>query len=322
MTYKLVFYNIKYNKLFGLDPTPNKKKQLIIYYTDINNINKKFITTENNNFSLTSINSINYASYGIGNKNVDVTVILNKLLIFTGVKDLQRELNIIITASYIKSHPSIKIIENTIQSLNYLKLPQNTKIIIANDYSEEKNFKKYLLNLNNYLNNINIQNVSSIKCIISSKWGHLTGNIRNAFTFVDGKYLLFVQHDFPFCKNIDICSIIQDMKNNIFLKHIRFNKRSNIKCGWDAQNNLFGDIIQSDKNNYIRTGSWSDNNHITNYDYYNSIVLNECRDRKPMEKQLNKKIFNEKTHNKYGTYIYGNLNDSKAINHIDGKRTR
>ena len=39
-------------------------------------------------------------------------------------------LTVVITASHIKSHPSIRIIKETIESLQYVKLPENTRIIL------------------------------------------------------------------------------------------------------------------------------------------------------------------------------------------------
>ena len=81
MTFKLILNNCKYNKIFKIDPCKNKKKDLIINYTDINNIKNKFVSNENNNFSLTSISSIDYAYYGLENQNINVTDILKKLLI-------------------------------------------------------------------------------------------------------------------------------------------------------------------------------------------------------------------------------------------------
>ena len=52
------------------------------------------------------------------------------------------------------------------------------------------------------------------------------------------------------------------MKVNSALKHIRFNKRANIKVLFDAQNELFGREERGINYSYTRTPCWSDQNHI------------------------------------------------------------
>ena len=65
--------------------------------------------------------------------------------------------NIIITSSFIPSHPSIYIIKKTIISLNKINYngEKKIKVILAHDYSDKNDYKKYLDNLNNYCNKIN-----------------------------------------------------------------------------------------------------------------------------------------------------------------------
>ena len=222
--------------------------------------------------------------------------------------------SIIITASYIPSHPSIEFIKCTIESLENIHMKNYTQIILAHDYSTNSNFHTYLINLKEY-----IADKSHIQIVICDKHGHLTGNIRNAFELVQTEYVLIIQHDLPFIREFEIEKVIEDMTNNPELKHIRFNKRANIKVGSDAINDLFGKQLISLNYIYTRTPSWSDNNHLCRTDYYRDIVLKECKNGKPMESYLITKSNTEVIHNKYGTYLLGQMNEPAYIKHIDGR---
>jgi len=225
--------------------------------------------------------------------------------------------SVIITASFIMSHPSIEFIKNTIRSLKYTNMNPTTQVILAHDFSNNENYEKYLINLHKY-----ISNKPNIKIIVRNTHGHLTGNIRNAFNYVDTKYVLVMQHDLPFVKSFDIEKVINDMEINTQLKHIRFNKRRNVKTGFDALNDLFGKQYQSTNYVYTRTPGWSDNNHLCLANYYRNIVFEECRDGKPMESQLHKKSITKDLHDVYGTYLFGCVNEERFIKHTDGRKKK
>jgi hypothetical protein len=206
-------------------------------------------------------------------------------------------LSVIITASFIKSHPSIDFIKNTIESLDYLKLKEDTPIFLAHDYNSSLEYIQYLENLHEY-----VKDKPFIKIIKRETHGHLTGNIRNVFNFINTEYVLILQHDLPFIRKLEIYNIIYDMQNTPELKHIRFNKRNNIKFASDSLNDLFGKQLVCTYNTYTRTPSWSDNNHISRTDYYREIILKECKDGSFMENTLIKRSINEEIHKIYGTY--------------------
>lgn len=228
-----------------------------------------------------------------------------------------KDYSIIITASFIPSHPSIEFIQCVIESLKHIHMDKDTPIILAHDYSEDSKFVEYLENLRDY-----ISDKKNIQIVVCSSHGHLSGNVRNAFEYINTEYALIIQHDLPFIRDFEIVKIINDMKNNPELKHIRFNKRRTLKVGYDALNDLFGKQIISQNYSYTRTPGWSDNNHLCRSDYYIDIILKECKDGKPMESYLFKKIETEEIHNKYGTYIFDEINKPAYINHINGREIK
>ena len=225
------------------------------------------------------------------------------------------EYSVMITASLIKSHHSIEFIRRVIESLKHIHMDKDTPIIITHDYSTDSRFKEYLTNLHNY-----VSYSKNIKIVTRNSHGHLVGNVRNAFNFINTKYVLIIQHDLPFVRDFEIEKVINDMKKNPELKHVRFNKRTNTKKIADALNDLFGKEIKSQNYTYTRTPSWSDNNHLCCSEYYRDIILKECKDGKAMESYLIKKSKTEEIHNHYGTYIFDEINKPSYIKHIDGRR--
>lgn len=225
--------------------------------------------------------------------------------------------SVIITASHIPSHPSIDFIKMTYESLRYANLEKGTPIILAHDFNDSESYKQYLANLEKY-----IKDKPDVRIVTCEKHKHLTGNVRNAFNHINTDYVLIIQHDLPFIREFNIPQIIEDMQLNPELKHVRFNKRSNTKTGFDSINNLFGKQLISKTHTYTRTPGWSDNNHLCPTAYYRDVILKECSDGAPMESFIWNKSINEDTHAKYGTYLFGPINEKAYITHIDGRNNK
>lgn len=254
---------------------------------------------------------------------------------------MSNNLTIIVTASPIRTHPSIDIIKATVDSFNLIKYKNGTaldscNIILAHDglveadvtfkvkrrprrnvrewarivgYKDEL-YDEYLNKLKNHY-----EDKSNIKIIKKPEWGHLTGSVRHAFSYVETDYVLIVQHDLPFVRQFDASSIIDDMENLSYLKYVRFNKNSNVDGnGCDS----FREQIKRN-NNYIKTNCWSDNNHICKADYYNSLILKEAPDGVPMEAVIAWEAYKNENFEKYQTYVYGEMNEPQYIKHTDGK---
>ena len=230
------------------------------------------------------------------------------------------DFTILLASSPIPSHPSIRLISEVLKSLRLITdLKADTKIIIAQDGCEDESVKpaydQYLRKLDKYRRGSGL----NITIVLNDKQGHLTGNIRNAIQFVGTKYVLMMQHDLPFVSAFHIYHVIEDMENNSSIKHVRFNRRNSIKAKWDAQSDLFGKQIQGKNYQYTRTGSWSDQNHLSTVEYYQSIVLKEVADGTFMESVLNER--SHQNHERYGTYIFGELNFPAMIQHIKGRNS-
>ncbi|NBX51738.1 hypothetical protein EBT25_17825, partial [bacterium] len=112
---------------------------------------------------------------------------------------------------------------------------------------------------------------------VNENWGHLSGNLYYAFEFaVRSRFTLIVQDDLMFINDLPIRKIISTMENHSKIKHVRFNRRSNIVLGRDTELTQIksGDLF------FLKTNNWSDNNHITTSDYYRKIVFPQIDNKK------------------------------------------
>ena len=230
---------------------------------------------------------------------------------------------IVIAGSYIKSHPDTEHIVRVIDSCaEHMGLGQDDEVpvVLAHDYNEHDDFKKYLENLETYTSEYESNsNMFRFKVVVSDDWGCLTGNLRHSMKYVDTKYMFVVQHDLYFTQSFGVYSILADMEFDRRLKHIRFNLAPISKKYADGQNDLWGKVIQH-KNSYVRTPAWSDNNHLTTKSYYQDYVLHMSEDGDWPETNIIGLSVDERTHAVQGTYIYGNIGDGPKIDHSDGRK--
>jgi len=226
------------------------------------------------------------------------------------------DLTVIITASYIPSHPSIQLMQEVIESLRYTTCTSETPVLLAHDYNPHPHYTTYLKNLEMY-----IADKPNFKIVLRDSKGHLTGNVRHAVTFVTTEFILLLQHDLPFLRQLPpLSKVIEDMKINPSLKHVRFNRLINTYNMYDKYW-LFGKQVSSTNFKYTRTSGWSDQNHLARTSYYKDLILKECKDGAFMEAQLYWKIKDESTHETYGTYLFGELEEAPYTGDLDGRHT-
>ena len=193
-------------------------------------------------------------------------------------------------------------------------------MILAHDYHDSIKYKDYINNLKNYT-----KDLEDTKIVVRDSHGHLTGNIRNSIPHVNTEYILLVQHDLPFIRDVYIDKIIEDMKIYRDIKHLRFPRVNNKilkNSKWDNKNNNYGFKVYKNNYEYTSTDGWSDNNHLCRLDYYKDIVLKECPNGVAMENILSSKIKNKDDHLYYGTYVLGNKDHEEPyLTHSDGRET-
>ena len=242
------------------------------------------------------------------------------------------QLTVVILAHPIESHPSLKIINKTIDAMKFIGVTYNTRIIISHDKPRnlatklvKENYKKYFKRLNEFY-------ASSPNILITKTKNHafLSGNIKHALKYVDTKYVLFVQHDLAFCREVDIVRLLEVMEQNDEIKHVRFNKRHNWQTeGWDyfykdhysflKQVNY---SIINGKVSLLRTLTWSDQNHLTTVDYYKKIVFPLCLFLKVYPEDVLNRLTCKALFAFFGNYVYGGFSDEATIVDLDGSKGR
>jgi hypothetical protein len=231
------------------------------------------------------------------------------------------KLTIITTTSPIPSNPGTEMLEKTQQSLlQVAALQACKKIIVFDGVPPQQRYRSlayelYIQNVEKLVRDNPI--FANTKLVINREFKHLANSLREAMQLVDTPYVFVHQHDFILTRPFDAVNLIKSMDENPHLKLIRFNRFTNAPNGWD------GPIDHHIEGNYyvplLRTFGWSDNDHIARIDYYRDFVFPKVTWGGAMEWFLHDPSKIQMDHHSYGTYLYGSMNDSPYIYHLDGK---
>lgn len=233
------------------------------------------------------------------------------------------KLDVIITTSYSPYLNSLVNLKKTIESINVITDLRTNKVsyrlIIALDgLNPNYNSIWHQISYRRFVKNVTKLETEGVIIAVNENWGHLSGNLYNAFKFaVRSRFTLVVQDDLMFINDLPIRKIIATIENHSKIKHVRFNRRSNIVSGRDTELTQIksGDLF------FLKTNNWSDNNHITTSDYYRKIVFPRIDNKKTYPENVLRK-FNEKNSEACGTFIYGKLNSNQSIMNIGDLKSR
>ncbi len=176
---------------------------------------------------------------------------------------------IIITSSFIPSHPSLLIINQTIESLRYIQgLPSNTPIFITVDGVDKKRHAKdarreiqkkkildqYIEALQGSYSELNFTILTQPTRV------NLVGNVQKAIKRVKTEFIYLIQHDMPFISEINHLALMQtfqDFPDEVRL--VRFSPRQTLTRSRDKLG-LCGDDLDVVANGIAlaKTHTWSD----------------------------------------------------------------
>lgn len=166
---------------------------------------------------------------------------------------------------------------------------------------------------------------ANTELVFCENWGHLSGTIEEALKHVTTPFVFMHQHDLILKKSFDLNRLIATMITNPNIKYVHFYGGKNKKSEWWNR-------IVDDKINGVhfvpltRSFGWSDQCHVASVAYYHDFVLPEC-DHCFMETAMQKKFKKElhekgkKSHDPFGSYLYGGMKDGHYIRHTDGRNT-
>ena len=224
------------------------------------------------------------------------------------------DITIVLSTSPMPSHPSTAFVDEVVDSIyKFLFRHEKTKIIITCDGTRERNedYEAFIVNLEDkYKDN------ADIAIIKKPEFGHLTGNLRFAIEYVETEFVFLVQHDISFLRYVDIAKVLEDMRNNPELKHVRFNKRLNTRARGDY--NLGRKRVEANYK-YISTPQWSDQNHICTVDYFKNEILTRVH-KGFMEHTMRRKA--RRKHDVFGTFLFGDHKDPAVTCHLQGRHEK
>ena len=247
----------------------------------------------------------------------------------------QHGVTVIISGSYLDSHPSINFMQEVIESLELTGIPHNTPLILSHDRikpgtegveEKEKAYQEYFKNLEEYTKSAKFKNITIFQ---APEWGHLTRTLKYAVSQVKTKYMLVLQHDIHIRREIPVLKMIDLMEKHEHIKHLRFNVRRNHPTfmwwdGYQGGETLFNEE-EYDGTKLCVTPAWSDQNHLATKEYYENVVFPDCTNPDGeliydfMENRLNGLCHHN--HSRYGTYIYGEYGAPRTSRHSDGRKS-
>lgn len=232
-------------------------------------------------------------------------------------------LDVIVTASYSATSNSVSPLTQTVQSiLNFDDFKNGNvsyNLIIALDGMQLRYCsRRHIRRRQKWIKKIHNLTITSGSVVINPEWGHLSGLLSYVVNnYCKSPYILIVQDDLKFIQNIPLKEILNCIKYNSNLRHVRFNKRRTVVAGGDTKLAQ----IKIGSLNFVKTNNWSDNNYITTLKHFTETLV-------PLfwkEKTFPENILRPLNHiqpEKFGTYIFGTLQEEPYIVHLGDRRGR
>jgi hypothetical protein len=237
--------------------------------------------------------------------------------------DLKNYITVITTTTYNKKSPSTEIIEESINSfIDRTGFSDFRHLIYYDKYRDSKLMDKYQENLENLKDKYKNVEVYTCKDVHG-----LGGGFIYLFNKVKTPYIIFIEHDWLFLKDIDLETVINVMEKYNYVNYIRFNKRKTVHT------NLDNKLEEEDRIKELpltRVWNFFGNPFIARTSFIKEMCLRHFKENAgkrglggeitPLIQNDAKEIGWEESHKKWGTYIYGEKGHEKMIWHIDGRR--
>ena len=171
---------------------------------------------------------------------------------------------IVITTSLIPAHPSIQMINDTIQSLYHLVgLHPEAPIIVTADFVRNGTSPEHTARFDAFLRNLLQEYGPRISILVASEYRGQSWSMYNAIQFVKTEFMYVLQHDMPFCRDIDHTNSIKSMKeypNNLRMIRFPLHIVEEITGLWDRRPCFAKPTPVDYVNglNFTKTPGWSD----------------------------------------------------------------
>ena len=262
---------------------------------------------------------------------------------------LSEFLTIIITTSPIKSHPSTYVLDQVIESFNLIdELNDCKKLIICdgyqiisnNKYKSGKISQDVATNYEIYIESIIDKYDNSEVIKRESRYG-FAENVKYALELVKTEYVIIIQHDQIFLRNINFKDIIDMMTRHNNINYVNFISLQtvNYEAKLISRYNTFYEEYKKKSDlcglSIIPLLFWYDKPHICRTSYYKDYVFGNKHLILKTRKRISVKNFIEDSFGqvvkenikiggyeefiKYNSFLYYDDPDNPAIAHIDGR---
>ncbi|MCD6056562.1 MAG: hypothetical protein K0R44_34 [Thermomicrobiales bacterium] len=180
--------------------------------------------------------------------------------------DAPHPLTVIVPTSPIKSHPSTKIIEETVRSI---RERTDAEILITCDMPRSE-LSHYKERYTDYLRDLMLlaeHEWWNVTPIVMNKFCHQVEMLRRTLPHIDSKYLMYVEHDTPLVGDIDFDQVIAAMKASD-LNVIRFYHEAAVH---PEHEHLMTGAVHS--NGWRPTMQWSQRPHVAKVSFYEKFIL-------------------------------------------------
>eukprot|EP00804_Cyclotella_cryptica_P017473 CCRYP_017398-RB/>CCRYP_017398-RB protein AED:0.04 eAED:0.04 QI:338/1/1/1/0.5/0.33/3/1722/325 len=293
-----------------------------------------------------TLNDLKYDSY-------EDNYLKSQPILNTAANDV--ETAVIISSSWIPSHPSTNMTDKVLKSIesNIIGLSPLAPIFITidtfvhetmfNTLLQDPNIPAKLEALEQYSTNLFERYFSNPRIHILPGMNnlHIAGSVMKAMNLMEKKYpkiefVYYVQHDFQFVKNVDHVALTKAMKANPnTLNLVRFlykSERRSGNCGNSTHiffehtlpvNQAYeGEMVPKWTETTLElvpTWKYSDNNHMARFHWYKDLIASLISLRRPPEFPLQVKAKARcATNNSLGLYQYPDI----VLAHLDGKNSK
>jgi hypothetical protein len=246
------------------------------------------------------------------------------------------DLTVLVVGSPIRSHPSTEIIDATVKSLgDFLGLtPGDLRAswVFAHDGPRWLSGCKRRRSFEAYLSALRNRYGAGVELVVRRGRGGLTKNLLNGLQHVKTPWVLIVQHDLPFIAPVDVGAVLDLMRQDERVQHLRFNRHTNGNEGaWDStvppaiqmearvRADFYRGVTATSGHQLMQTLSWSDNNHVCAPSYYENLVAPMVGFRGIPPERAMMPLVTPSTHVVFGTYLWGGQGDGPFIRHSDGR---
>jgi len=234
-------------------------------------------------------------------------------------KTLRDELTILISTSNIPSHPSTKIIEDTIKNLrSYRELKDVEIIIMIDDLRPELKhrtyeYEKYIQRLL-WLCNVKWKNILPV---ITKEWLHQANTTKYCLDFIKTKNILYVEHD---------CSLTGDIPFNEINEILKYDTVNYIRLHYSTEIHEQHKYLMRESKTInsvplLKTIQWSQRPHFSTVSFYKKILEYFSESSRTMIEDLIYGVVINNENKDFGLWIYHPEKNIQRSLSCDGRKS-